>query len=335
MNLEVSGLCEVRVPTFRRPKLLRRALMSLANQTYANWRCIVFDDCPNGTARSIVDNIRDPRILYSRNPTQLGAIGNIDKSFAKQPFFDGRYAFVLEDDNYLLPTHIERAITTLEDNGTKVIFCNQFCEAINAPDEPGLSWNGQTLDWMYDSGVNDPNDLLPALLFSHGFSNGAVFWRTDCLSNFQIGNVTTRPEIQESLRLLRLKDAAYVSLDSTSVWHPTEPKSSLLTHKITLPTLWRAIVNRIQKLRAERERITYQSTALKRLGMDGVLAFISNNQIPDFDRFRSARLLTVERSMLLCGYNVKLTHRGSYRRTGFWLAGFAVRHTMTSLKMDF
>ena len=213
MNLEASGLCEVRVPTFRRPKLLQRSLTSLTTQTYANWRCIVFDDCPNGSAQSIVDSFRDPRIVYSRNPTQLGAIGNIDKSFAKRPFFNGRYAFVLEDDNYLLPTHIEKAIATLESSGTKVIFCNQFCETLGSPENPDLIRAGQTLNWMYEAGVNDPDDLLPALLFSHGFSNGAVFWRTDCLSNFQIGNVTRRPEIQESLRLLRLKDSVYVSLE--------------------------------------------------------------------------------------------------------------------------
>lgn len=197
MNLEAAGLCEVRVPTFRRPKLLQRSLMSLTTQTYTNWRCIVFDDCPNGSARSVVDNIRDPKIVYLRNSIQLGAIGNIDKSFTKEPFFNGRYAFVLEDDNYLLPTHMERAITTLEKSGTKVIFCNQFCEPLGSPENSDLIRGGQTLNWMYEAGVNDPDDLLPALLFSHGFSNGAVFWRTDCLSDFQIGTGTRRPEIQE------------------------------------------------------------------------------------------------------------------------------------------
>jgi hypothetical protein len=187
---------------------------------------------------------------------------------------------------------------------------------------------------MYESGVNDPNDLLPTLLFSHGFSNGAAFWRTDCLSNFEIGNLTTRPEIQESLRLLRLKDAAYVSLEPTSVWRPTESKSSLSMHNLTGRAVLRTVANRIQKLRAEKEKIAYQSAVLKRCGPDDVLAFVSDNRIPDFDRFRAARLLAIERSMLFCGYKVKLTRRPSFRRIGLLMVGFAIRHLMTSPKMD-
>lgn len=140
MTSDNSTLCEVRTPTFRRPTLLKRALISLTAQTYTNWRCIVFDDCPNESARSIVDDINDPRILYSHNPTQLGAIGNIDKSFAKQPFLGGRYAFVLEDDNYLLPMHIESAVTILERNGLQGRFLQPVLRNRQKPRRARLYW---------------------------------------------------------------------------------------------------------------------------------------------------------------------------------------------------
>ena len=68
MSSDSSGLCEVRVPTFRRPKLLRRALLSVLEQTYSNWRCVVLDDCPDGSARSIVEAIQDHRIDHLQNP---------------------------------------------------------------------------------------------------------------------------------------------------------------------------------------------------------------------------------------------------------------------------
>src|SRR5262245_1504436 len=101
MSSDSSGLCEVRVPTFRRPKLLRRALLSvlagcgkteqgsrsdsdpftwgfgyvhgqneffrsLLEQTYSNWRCVVLDDCPDGSARSIVEAIQDHRKIICK-----------------------------------------------------------------------------------------------------------------------------------------------------------------------------------------------------------------------------------------------------------------------------
>ena len=51
MDVSAQPLCEVRVPTFRRPTLLKRALLSLIDQTYSNWRCIVFDDCQEKSAK--------------------------------------------------------------------------------------------------------------------------------------------------------------------------------------------------------------------------------------------------------------------------------------------
>jgi len=330
MDVSVRPICEVRVPTFRRPILLRRALLSLIEQTYSHWRCIVFDDCPEKSARSVVEAIQDDRISYSSNAKRLGALGNIDQSFAKQPLLGGRYAFVLEDDNYLLPEHIEKAIRTLEDHGTKVAFCNQHCEVIVRAGQPGRIGHFQTLNWMYQCGAADPGDLLPALLFSHGFSNGAVFWRTDCKSDFRIGDLTSYPEIQESLRLLRLKDSAYVSLESTSVWRPREPESKLWRDRLSVRKIYLIFAHKFGERRAARERINCQAAALQRMGLSGALSFVSNNSIPDFAEFKSTRLSTIERSILLSGYNVRLTSRRRVSRMILLITGYIARKVITS-----
>src|ERR1035437_8141084 len=242
MTLELAGRCEIRVPTFRRPKLLRRALISIINQTYGDWRCMVFDDCPDGSARSVVSDLNDSRIDYSQNFQRLGAIGNIDRSFNSQAMRGGQFAFVLEDDNYLLPNHIENAIRILQRTNAKVVFSNQFCEQIDRPGEPGaITEEETTLDWMYKEGLYDPKELLPTLLFSHGFSNGAAFWRMDCLSNFEIGDATKRPGIQETLRLLRLRDHVYVSLLPTSIWRWNDPGDSWVSTPQPTRSFWNLI----------------------------------------------------------------------------------------------
>src|SRR5262249_22499110 len=138
----------------------------------------------------------------------------------------GRYAFVLEDDNYLLSTHIETAINAAKKHNVRVVLCNQFCEEVEIVGKPGKLTSIKTLNWMYDEGLFHPNELLPALLFSQGFSNGSAFWRTDCFSNFQMGQITNRSGIQESMRLLRLRDPVYVSLEPTAVWRSNDPRES-------------------------------------------------------------------------------------------------------------
>jgi glycosyltransferase involved in cell wall biosynthesis len=331
------GTCEVRVPTYRRPKLLRRALSSIVNQTYVHWRCIVLDDCRERSGRLIVEEMRDPRIKYLQNPQRLGALGNIDKAFARQPLLGGKYAFVLEDDNYLLKNHIENSIRVSIKEGARVVFCNQYCEAVAIDDEPGQLTNGTTLDWMYEPGMNGPDDVLPSLLFSHGFSNGAVFWRTDCLSDFQIGESTLRFAYGieqrtglESYRLLRLKDPVYVSLEATSVWHGREPQKPFAERKLSVENIRRLIRNGIDRVAAEREKMDYQCEVLSRLGTGRIVEYIGNNRIADFHKFRQMRVKDIERAMLLCGYDVKLTNRRSVRRMRLLVVGYMARYLIPS-----
>ena len=45
----------VRTPTYRRPDLLTRAMRCLQAQTHEDWICEVCDDCPDGSARAVVE----------------------------------------------------------------------------------------------------------------------------------------------------------------------------------------------------------------------------------------------------------------------------------------
>src|SRR5438876_1081588 len=98
---------EVRVPTYRRPRLLRRALDSLVAQGYKDWRCIVFDDSPDREAEWVCNGLADPRIVYVSNNKRLGAGPNLDQCFRKRAYCAGDLFCVLEDDNYLQPTCLE------------------------------------------------------------------------------------------------------------------------------------------------------------------------------------------------------------------------------------
>jgi hypothetical protein len=221
----------------------------------------------------------------------------------------------LEDDNYLLPNHIENSIEVLEENGAKVAFCNQFCEQVLVPGEPGEATRDRTLDWMYEEGLFDAKRLLPALLFSQGFSNGAAFWRTDCLSDFQIGGATKRPGIQESLRLLRIKDPIYISLKPTSVWRSNDPRDSHVNTQGTNYGLLSFIKKRLDDLLEKREKVDYRCAVVDNLRLDDILEYVK----------LKGRAVEVERSLLLCGYNLQLSHRGSADRVRLFLIGWAAR----------
>lgn len=281
-------LCEVRTPTFRRPVLLERALRSLLAQSHADWRCIVLDDCPQGSAEPVVRALGDSRIALRRNPVPLGAIGNIDQAFRNRAYAGGETAMVLEDDNYLFTDHLETQIRHMAEQRVDVIFSAQRCEKVVKPGLPGELLDERTIAWIYPQGRQDWRSLLPAVLFSHGFSNGAAFWRLGGASDFEIGPVTRRPGIQETLRLLKLRDCCYVSHTPTAVWRGNDPIDSFVSVKTS------GVAGRLDRLRELREMQDYRRWYLSRFGTGDAIAF--------------SRLVSpqhagrIARALVLCGY---------------------------------
>jgi glycosyltransferase involved in cell wall biosynthesis len=265
-------VCEIRTPTFRRPNLLLRALESMRRQTFGGWRCIGFDDCPDGSARPVVEAMNDERFEYRQNRTPLGAIGNIHQCFRGGPFARGAYACVVEDDNYLLPDHLQAQLETCQREQVAVTFSAQYVEAIEAPGAPGRLTQDKTIAWIYPEGRRAWREMLPAFLFSHAFSNGAAFWSAGCRSNFEIGAVTRHPGIQETLRMLRLRDDVHVSHRATSVWRSNDPRDSYVS-SVARKSRLNAVKAHWRRLKERREVNDYRVWYLKSLRRRRRLSF--------------------------------------------------------------
>src|SRR5260370_2677827 len=80
-----APLVEVRVPTFNRSGLLRRALESLLAQTWSDWRAIVLDDGNGERTRAVLDDLGDRRPVHRPNPTRLGAGRNLPRTLFNGP----------------------------------------------------------------------------------------------------------------------------------------------------------------------------------------------------------------------------------------------------------
>ncbi|MBD2445792.1 glycosyltransferase family 2 protein [Nostoc sp. FACHB-152] len=202
------SLCEVRIPTYKRPDLLRRALTSLIEQTYPNWKAIVLDDSPEQEAQQVVRELNDNRILYRPNEQNLGRSKNIDYAFYSTSYLNGMYAFVLEDDNYLLPNYIDANIRFIENNNVGIILRNQEVRL----EKHGVSipTGATTRGGWFEEGIYTPLQIYARLFFCEGISNGGLFWRTDRIkSNLQVGFRVEHSWHQEVFRTLQIKENVY------------------------------------------------------------------------------------------------------------------------------
>ena len=216
-----SPLVEIRIPTYQRTTLLRRALNALLAQTWGNWRAVILDD--GDMARAVVEEIGDDRILYRPNPVRLGRELNIMAAFSGQPLAGGDAFYMLEDDNWLEPTFLADNLRWLAAHEVGVVVNNQWHEV---PDDDPLAGPprhaGLEANLCHTTGVWSPDDFRIALLWCLPLSNGSVFWRRGCRSDFAVGD-RHHPALHEWMRAWRLADPIYFNATPNVFWYPSEP----------------------------------------------------------------------------------------------------------------
>jgi hypothetical protein len=101
------------IPTFRRPELLRRAMLSVLEQDYPSFRLCVYDNASaDGTADVVAELARnDSRVRYHCHERNIGGLANFQYGFAR---IDTPYFSFLSDDDYLLPGFYRAAAAGLD-----------------------------------------------------------------------------------------------------------------------------------------------------------------------------------------------------------------------------
>ena len=98
-------------------------IQSIVEQTYTNWKLTVSDNRSSDQTESIVSSFHDPRIVFYKQTTDVGMIGNfnscIDKCNSKY------YAILSHDDKYYSNSALEEAVDLLNsDEELAVVFSN-------------------------------------------------------------------------------------------------------------------------------------------------------------------------------------------------------------------
>lgn len=115
MSDDTKPVVSALIPTYRRPKLLDRAVRSVLAQTYPAVKACVYDNASGDETRPVMQQLaaQDPRVRYHCQPDNLGAGGNFNYAIAevKTPFFS-----FLSDDDLLLPGAYEAAMAAFREH---------------------------------------------------------------------------------------------------------------------------------------------------------------------------------------------------------------------------
>ena len=114
-------LVSVIIPTFNRAHIIERAIMSVLQQSFTDWECLIVDDHSTDNTKELIQNyhLQDSRIKYLINERTKGAPGarNTGMLHAK-----GDWIFFFDSDNVMKPLLLERLISKTNENAD-VITC--------------------------------------------------------------------------------------------------------------------------------------------------------------------------------------------------------------------
>lgn len=156
------------IPTYRRPKLLRRAIQSVLNQTYSHFQVCVYDNASGDETEAVVAEImrRDPRVHYHRHPENIGLVRNFAYGAAQvaTPFLN-----FLSDDDLVLPRFFETAMAAFERYPQAGMFVGETIEAAQNGSNPRSSpWR----EGIYEP----PNGLFYAFQASANWTGMVFRW---------------------------------------------------------------------------------------------------------------------------------------------------------------
>lgn len=157
------------IPTYCRPKLLKRAIRSVLNQTYPHFQVCVYDNASGDETAEVVTEFakKDNRVKYHCHKENIGAIKNFNygMTHVDTPFFS-----FLSDDDLLLPEFYETALAGFEKHPEAVLSATIV---VNLDDQGNIL---EPPTFPFKAGFYQPPEgLLTMLKYQHPTWTGTLF----------------------------------------------------------------------------------------------------------------------------------------------------------------
>lgn len=164
------------IVTYRRPRMLERAIRSVLGQSYPHFKVCIYDDASGDETREVVMTLaaQDPRVEYICQPTNLGLVANANFAIERvtTPYFN-----ILCDDDMLLPDFFEQTVAGLEEHvdaafSARAVVCTEGQEGREEIAFVGLQ------NWRRDGYFGIPHEPPAKSIWHYPLWMAALYRRT-------------------------------------------------------------------------------------------------------------------------------------------------------------
>lgn len=103
----VNDLVSIIMPSYNTDQYIKKAILSVINQTYQNWELIIVDDCSSDNTDLVVNEIKDTRIKYLKNFVNSGAAVSRNRALKEAK---GKWIAFLDSDDLWKPQKLEKQL---------------------------------------------------------------------------------------------------------------------------------------------------------------------------------------------------------------------------------
>lgn len=149
----MKPLVSVIIPTFNRANNLHIAILSVINQTYANWEIIIVDDNSSDETETVIRQYINNKIniKYFKHDKNYGA------SFARNTGINksaGEYLSFLDSDDEWLPEHLMMSIEAMQKHNVEISYSFWIEKNFNREEER-IFEKGESLRKRFDKAIED------------------------------------------------------------------------------------------------------------------------------------------------------------------------------------
>ena len=156
------------IPTYKRPRLLKRAVNSVLLQSYKDILIYILDNASGDETEDVVKKYieTDDRVVYIKNEKNIGGVKNMEKgvSLVRTPFYS-----LLNDDDFILPGFYESAMSAINEFPSVGFVCTKTITI----DIVNNKWGRRNLDWeggFYES----TSETINKMYNSHFTQTGVI-----------------------------------------------------------------------------------------------------------------------------------------------------------------
>ena len=277
-------LITIILPVYNAERYLKKAILSIINQTYKNLEVICINDGSTDESEQIIRELKakDSRIVYVKNEENIGLIKTLNKAIE---IASGEYIARMDADDISLPDRIEKQYKFLKDNNVDICDCN-----IKYINENNKQINKSAYMPLTNKGLIFYSFFKTPLIHPTVFSKSVVlkthkYLFSDITIHCEDYELWTRL-INSGVKIAKMKDVLYIqNVNSESVSYKYEDiqkqNFTYLTlnyvnkyfHKNIAIDIWKYAVNRFEVVEKE-----YLNGAVKLL-TNLQNEFIINNEI--------------------------------------------------------